>query len=33
MEFEYWFDNDRSTLQRKTRNDIQLLPGEKCVME
>lgn len=29
MEFEYWFDNDRSTLQRKTRNDIQLLPGEK----
>lgn len=29
IEFEYWFDNDRTTLKTKTRNDIQLEPGQE----
>lgn len=29
VEFEYWFDNDRSTLRHKIRNDLQLSPGQK----
>ena len=28
VEFEYWFDNDRTNVKYKTRNDIQLAPGQ-----
>lgn len=28
VEFEYWFDNDRTNVKYKTRDDIQLSPGQ-----
>lgn len=28
VEFEYWFDQDRSVVKTKSKDDIQLLPGQ-----